>query len=107
MIEFKFLQKEPEDILQYSFITFTNLYNRLDIVQLPWKRYTPRTEEPSEFRGTFNQFRSFYLRENFIPTLYDVSLKRNGWIRNYYSIDRRLNTRILKNDKLLIYYGRL
>ena len=99
MIPFKFLRTTVKPEPEYRFVTFTNIYNRVDIVQLPWREYPMYENEPREFKGTFTQFRAFYLRENFIPILYEMQLTRTGWLRALYSYHRRLTTRIMKNDK--------
>ena len=99
---FKFLQidKEPN----FRFFTFTNLYNRVDVVQLPWGEYSNHTNEPKRFEGTFNQFRAHYLINNFLPTIFEIELRRGGWFATHYSLSRPLDRRILKNDKLIILY---
>ena len=104
MIPFKFLRTTVKPEPEYRFVTFTNIYNRVDIVQLPWSQYPNYEIEPKEFKGTFTQFRQFYLHNNFLPVIYEMQLSRSGWVRRLFSYYRRLDTKILKNDKLVIFY---
>ena len=81
MIPFKFLRTTVKPEPEYRFVTFTNIYNRVDIVQLPWKRYPNYDIETRQFNGTFNQFRAHYLVNNFMPVIYEMQLKRSGWLK--------------------------
>ena len=105
MIDFKFLRLPKEK--QYRFHRYTNTYNRVDCVQLPWSEYEHTISNPKMFIGTFIQFIAKYRTEGFIPVMYEMQLKRVGWYRQIYSFNRPLDQKIRKNDRLIICYDEL
>ena len=105
MIDFKFLRLPKKH--QHRFHRYTNIYNRLDCVQLPWKEYEQPISNPKIFRGSFIQFVAKYRTEGFLPVMYEMQLQRVGWYRQIYSISRPLDQRIRKNDRLIICYDEL